>query len=286
MLFLGAWLSIFNKPAAQACPHSLEEDLTMKKQSWSLLIFGFVFLVIPVFIWLISRTIRPIFYDRYMIPSILGWSILLAFVCSRLFNTHEWSVDRQTRTCSWIKLARVMPISLFIIFMLAKPVLFGLDPPIDNTSLFRVDANDNRVGFRQLPIAINNSYTFMERNYHSSHPERYYFILDKDAAMDPTSGQFGVQSYKHMDAWKRVYPNRFSRQVLTSDEFLAKFNRFLVIDNPVYNKKCPVRAYGATNPDWYNIHCPQWLEKRILSNPDYRVKILSPETMLLVTKTR
>jgi hypothetical protein len=289
ILFLGAWLSIFNKPAAKASPRSLEEDLTVNKQSWSLLIFGLVFLMIPVFIWFISRAIRPIFFDRYMILSILGWSVLLAFVCSRLFNTCEWSVDSQSKTYSWIKLVRVVPISLFIIFMLAKPVVFGLDPPPNlKTGLFGIDDNDNRMGFRQLPIAINDSDTFMERNYHSAHPERYYFILDKAAAMDPTSGQFGVQSYKHMDAWKRVYPNRFSRQVLTSDEFLAKFNKFLVIDFPDYNKKCPVRAYGTTALDWRNIQCPQWLEKRILSNPSYRVKKLSvsSETRLLVTKTR
>ena len=50
----------------------------------SLLVFAYAFLAVPVFVWIISRTIKPIFVDRYMIPSALSWSILLAYLSSRI----------------------------------------------------------------------------------------------------------------------------------------------------------------------------------------------------------
>src|SRR5882724_8121695 len=48
------------------------------------LIVAYAFLAVPVFIWVFSQGPKPIFCDRYMLPTALSWSILLAYVASRL----------------------------------------------------------------------------------------------------------------------------------------------------------------------------------------------------------
>jgi len=186
----------------------------------------------------------------------------------------------------WGELGRTVSVSMLIVFMIAQPILFGLRA---NQSLKSYDSIDSKMGYPQLPIVMQASGTFLQRNFYFSQSDRYYYVLDEAAAMDPASGQFSPQVYKHMDAWKRVYPRRFGRQVISSDAFLKKYDSFLVIDYANYKEKCPARASGGIQnaQNWINLECPQWLEKRILANPRYRVKELSSSggiSNLLITK--
>lgn len=63
-------------------PPVFTPSVSSQKSEASLLIFAYIFLGVPIFVWLFSLTIKPIFWDRYMIPSIISWCILLAYLIS------------------------------------------------------------------------------------------------------------------------------------------------------------------------------------------------------------
>ncbi|MBD2028335.1 hypothetical protein [Leptolyngbya sp. FACHB-711] len=146
----------------------------------------------------------------------------------------------------------------------------------------KVDLSE--LDYRNLPVAIQFSSWFTQIFHYSSERYRHFFILDWEAAVNENSGSFTPQEYKHLDALKRVYPERFRNNIIQSDDFLQNYDRFLVIDERDYRRKCPLKS---VDKDWEYIQCPQWLEMRILANPAYRVKPLVTtdwETVLLVEK--
>jgi len=253
----------------------------------SLLIFACAFLAVPVFVWIISRTIKPIFVDRYMIPSVLSWSILLAYLSSRIICVSILSNEISKRS----RIAKVLvavPI-LFLLFvlttiLLVEPIRYAKSYPRQ----YLPGLNDNKYGYKALPIAVQSSDQFLKRVYYSPERNRYFFILDWQAAVDNASGQFGPQEYKHLDAIKRNYPNLFPNNIITSEDFLRSYNRFLVLDYKDYNKKCPSEVMGLEKArDWEDMHCPRWVEMRLLSNPNYKVTHLGDiygEALLLVEK--
>jgi hypothetical protein len=83
----------------------------------------------------------------------------------------------------------------------------------------------------------------------------------------------------------RNYPE-LQRQILESEAFLAKHTRFLVLDYLDFDKRCPTSLKGLSTP-FENIHCPQWVEARLLHNPQYKVERVGQtgqHTMLLVQR--
>jgi uncharacterized membrane protein len=247
----------------------------------SLLIFAYSFLTVPVFVWIISRTLKPIFWDRYMIPTALSWSILLAYVSSRILFPPiiNNEINRRLKSFKFLVFTQQSIILLILIFILfLQPILYAKT----YRGRYIPGLNDNKYGYQELPIVVQASAQFLERFYYSPNRNKYFFILDWQAAVDNASGQFGPQEYKHLDAFKRNYPELFQNNILQSKDFLKRHDRFLVLDYLDYKKKCPLKAKGT---QWDNIHCPQWVEMRLLNNPNYKVRELGEiygETMLLV----
>jgi len=86
---------------------------------------------------------------------------------------------------------------------------------------------------------------FTKRWYYVPQRNRYYFILDQEAAWSSGSGQFGIQEYKHMDAFRRNFPDIFQGHIITSEDFLREHKKFLVLDYLPYNKECPTKVEGG-----------------------------------------
>jgi hypothetical protein len=112
------------------------------------------------------------------------------------------------------------------------------------------------------------SHDFLQRFHYSSERDKYFFILDWEVAIDKRSGLFPTQEYKHLVALRRNYPTLFKNQIINSEVFLNKYNRFLVLTTKDYPQKC------SLEPKLENLHCSRWLEMRIMSNPHYQVTSL------------
>ncbi|MEP0913992.1 hypothetical protein NDI45_24080 [Leptolyngbya sp. GB1-A1] len=263
---------------------------TQRNLELPLLLFALSFLLVPIFVWLISRTVKPIFIERYLIPSCLSWIILIAFASSHFvleFQTKFGleNVRRSNLINILKKLASLILCTILITYFLSQPIKFARSftrQELHGTILQKVDLSE--LDYRNLPVAIQFSSWFTQIFHYSSERYRHFFILDWEAAVNENSGSFTPQEYKHLDALKRVYPERFRNNIIQSDDFLQNYDRFLVIDERDYRRKCPLKS---VDKDWEYIQCPQWLEMRILANPAYRVKPLVTtdwETVLLVEK--
>jgi len=252
-----------------------------------LLLLAYCFLFVPVIVWTISRTIKPIFIDRYMIPTAIGWSILLTHFCSHILQTNTpvglsgastlYAVFRSTK--------RQILLLLLFIYLLLYPIKFSIS--YDSQSRWGLD--DNKYGYQDLPIVLQFSGRFMPTFHYSSNRERYFFILDWQAAVDENSGSFSPQEYKHLDAFRRIYPELFQKNIVASEDFLEKHSRFLVVsDNLNTGENCPLQVIGLEKYNkWEDFQCPQWLKREILSNPKYKVKSIGTqpiEKIFLVEK--
>lgn len=238
--------------------HSIRDEI-------ALLIFAYAFLLVPVLVWIISVTVKPIFWDRYLIPSVFSLSILLALLSSRIinyvfnknnFNQRKFYLFRPTQ---------------IIFFILVLSAILLLQPIISAKTLQKGElpgTNDNKFGYEILPIAIQLSHDFLVRFHYSPERFRYFFILDWQAAVNHASGLFPPQEYKHLEAIKRNYPNVFQNNIIKSEEFLNMYKNFLVLDDKDYTRKCTLEKKIE------NLHCSQWLEMRIMNNPHYKVTVL------------
>ncbi|QDA61942.1 glycosyltransferase family 39 protein [Hymenobacter jejuensis] len=249
------------------------------------LIFGFCLLIVPIAIWIISLTIKPIFYDRYMIPSAIGWVILFSFVASKtVFSKKNISAISNNPA---LLLAPILALT----FTVTYPIIFAKGFRKQNYPGTTDMLPEIAKKYAHLPKVVTSSGTFLERNYYAPDRLNYFFILDWKSAVDPNSGTFPPQSYKHMEAWKRNFPQFFQDNVVTSEDFLSHHDRFLVIDYPDYLKRCPLKHAGLHVTDlWTNyLECPQWVEVRLLNDKNYKVTFLSNEywfSILLVEKIK
>jgi hypothetical protein len=255
--------------------------LNPSKAETPLIVIGIGFLLLPLVIWIISLSIKPIFIDRYMIPTLVGWVILIAFLTSRIKSEYlspfvYSNIILKIFCCG------------FIVYALVKPVSKAIATGKEAHPKFEISDSDTLNNYASLPKVVTDTHKFMRLNYYLADRKNFYFILDWESAIHPNSGAFQPQTYKHMQAWRQNFPEYFSTNVLTSEEFLTKHRRFLVIDYPNYLKNCPGNQIGvkATMTAGYK-DCPKWLETRILNNKKYKVELLSSDntsSVLLVQR--
>jgi len=215
----------------------------------SLLIVAFIFLLVPVLVWIISRTIKPIFVDRYMMPSTFSWSIIVAHLLSR-YKFNAINSERKTLKFPYRKYSLTGLLAIMMVLII-NPIIYAKIFPRE----YLPGLNDNKYGYEDLPIVVQSSHDFVRRLHYSPQEDRYFFILDWEAALDNASGLFTPQEYKHMDALKRNYPDLF-HNVVESKFFLKTYSKFLVLDYLDYSQKCKPQDF----------HCPRWLERRIMTS--------------------
>lgn len=290
LLVLLLLFSAFHFYGREAVPSTEHKSVAPARLRWHLVVYALSFIVLPLFVWLISKTIKPIFWDRYMVPSALGWVIVLAYFSSRIFSVPVSRSQQQVQVRKlWHFSAPVLlysALGIILLFCLSRPILFATAFHEE----VRPGSDDATGSYPDLPVVMQYSGEFLERIHYAPDPEKYYFILDWETAVNEHSGLFTPQEHKHMEAFKRNYPQLYQDNILTTEEFLSRFDRFLVFDHPEYDKKCPLNPEGLKAAhEWEPIHCPQWVEMRLLNNNAYKVTYLEDDswfTMLLVEKQK
>jgi hypothetical protein len=256
-----------------------------------LILVAFSYLIVPVFVWFVSRAVKPIFIERYLIPSCLGWMIIIASSSSLLLRRaqfHKFLPPLQSKDITNVLqcVGHSIVSAVLIAYLLQQPIQFAKK----YSKQERPDAYAYEYGYSNLPIVVSFGGRFVPKFHYSSERQRYFFVLDWEAALDKHSGLFPPQEYKHLDALKRIYPDRFNDNIIQSENFLQKYDRFLVLDQSDYLRKCALDVKGLDKvAAWEDLQCPQWLEMRILANSAYQVKTLIKrdwETVLLVEKIK
>lgn len=253
--------------------------LRLQEREIHLLLFALSFIAVPLVVWIISLTIKPIFYPRYMIPTALGWIVLITMGVARPISslppvsTVVKRLGEQELLASYLSMLAIVA---FLGFILYQPIGWGLHyAKEEEPGLYDMKAAELQP-YIDLPRVIPFSSQMLIRNFYSSERNKYFFILDWESALSKYGGLFTTQEYKHMQAWRRNFPERFGNNILTNDEFLARYDRFLVLDEPNYLRKCQPVHFGWNTPDkWLNLECPQWVEIRLLNNKKYKVTVIN-----------
>ncbi len=245
----------------------------------SLLIPAYAFLAVPVLIWIFSRSGKPIFCDRYMLPTALSWSILLAYVASRLVFQRVPTIKEGEALSHRLRTAArsFVPLAL-ILLLLAQPIVWATGYRRE----FSPGLYDDKVGYNDLPIVVQHSHVFLRRLHYSPVRNRYFFILDWQAALNEASGLFGPQEFKNLEAIARNYPD-LRKHIVYGEDFLRRYDRFLVIGSLESNTKVCSCDVKGLNTKWEDQSCPQWLKLRVLTNSHYKIQRLG-KTMLLVDR--
>jgi Dolichyl-phosphate-mannose-protein mannosyltransferase len=260
---------------------STEEGQPRPDSEVALLIVAYAFLAVPVIIWIFSQGPKPIFCDRYMLPTALSWTILLAYVASRLLYQRLSRVQEGEPLSYHRRVAAVQSVFLLplILLLLAQPVVWAMKAPQQsNPGLYH-----ERVGYKDLPIVIQNSHVFLRCLHYTPARKRYFFILDWGAAANEASGLFGPQEFRNLEAIARNYPD-LGEHIVSGEEFLRMHDRFLVLGSLESNSKvCSCDIKGGVRTKWEDLSCPQWLRLRVLTDPHYRIQRLG-KAMLLVNR--
>jgi len=276
LILMVSLLSFYRRSSGTTDPGSEEQH----HAEFSLVILACAFWLVPVAVWIISYAVKPIFWDRYLLPSLFSRAILLAYLLSRLERGVAGSTTWAVAWNSTILRGMRGAIALLILGgLLARPIDYAISRP----QAERPGSRDTAYGYRDLPIAMQFSHDFLERFQYSPERSRYFFILDWEAASDPTGGLFAPQEYKHLEAIRRNYGDVFGNNIIEGSEFLRKHQRFLVLTFRNADALCGVEKVLQ------NGHCARWFPMRILHDPAYETteigEVGDRKLWLVVAKT-
>jgi hypothetical protein len=203
ILSLIIFLVIFVVAANELFAFARNEDASKERRA--LLLLSFLLLAAPLVFFVISYTGKPIFQDRYMLPSLIGLAILLtSFVERRL-------TDKNHVLLGWFVVLLAMPL------MLAAEVRPG---GLDARHVEAAASNN-------LPIVAGWQHDFFVLLRYSDHPERYAYLLDWDIAKGGNST--AVPDFHLMHSYRDQ--GYYVSNIHDQSEFLCAHADFLVLEN-------------------------------------------------------
>jgi hypothetical protein len=260
------------------------------------------FLLLPISIWLSSLLIKPVFIDRYMIPSLLGAAVVIAHFLHHLRDVqqpairwYDWPFRVAVGLFGYLS-SKTPAGALALSLAFAFPIVFAVARPPAPAPGY----NDDTIGYLDLPFVIQYTHELLPRFYYNSaHFERYVYLLDWETAVTPESGTAAPGEYKLMEALLRQFPERFTGRIVNADAFLAAHGRFLVlqadddkrrVERSVWCSRTSRPWYSLSGMDGYVLCPPQLLEKKILADPRYSIKRVEASSsiqsrVLLVERT-
>ena len=207
-------------PQAPISTARLSPDTTQAGGTKPLILLAGLFLILPpVAAYIISHVSASVFVDRYFIPSLLAWVILLTFLAaelqSRLEAWRTWSGKLQPRHI--LAALALLLLTIVTVGMLRRDETLRYGPDV---------ASFPETG--SLPI-VCESYTYFPPHVHySPKSSAYVFLLDENAALQSAPDEVGwemVQS-KLMLALHEQYPALAIRDWRA---FLRDHDQFVVI---------------------------------------------------------
>ena len=214
-------------------------------QEDALLLAGFALLSMPTVLFAVSHLLTPVLVARYVLPSGIGLSIILAAFAHRL----SLQVPSSLRVTQ-----RVVTI-LVVIFLAACPVSSALfRGPADEDPRFLDVERLDKVGSPDSAVVVGWQLDFAKVMRYSGKPgSRYYFLLDWPAAL--AGPRAYVLDYHLMQAYRNA--GYYSQNIVYAQEFLCSHRDFLVLDGQ--DLKSTEQA-------------PTWFDYSIRNNPSFDFK--------------
>ena len=186
----------------------------------TLLILAVAFIAIVPFIFVFSRVAVPVFLDRYLLPAILGWAVIVAHAC-RSIRTPHLAAGPGDRKRGILRAMLYAGLALY-------PIGYAFSLPRASRPAVSVGA-----GLDSLPVVVEAGHDFWPLEHYSGGPgNRYRFLLDWPLALDSANFPGAVQEYKLLSLYKRE--GYIGTAVEDGATFLCSEPRFLVVDRPEF----------------------------------------------------
>lgn len=184
--------------------------------------------------------LHPPFADRYFLPNLIAYPLLIAWLADRVLGRISRPAAVARRTVVGIAWAALFVAILCAEVRYAARWIGGLEP-ISFQVVKHVPPD--------LPIVVEDPHQWMQATYYEP-SKRFYYILDRGVAMDPESPVSDAFTYNEKSGWKQA--GYWSDGIVTTDDFVCRHERFGVID------------------DEHRL----WFRHRIAENPAFDVKLV------------
>jgi hypothetical protein len=187
----------------------------------ALLLVGFALLSVPTLLFVVSHLLTPVFVPRYLLPSGIGLSIILAAFANRL-SLHVPSSLRPAQ--------RVLSV-VVVMFLITCPVSSALlrGTAAGNPRFLDVECLEENVS-PDAAVVVGWQQDFVKIMRYSRKPgSHYYFLLDWPAALAGPGAY--VLDYHLMQSYHDA--GYYSQNIQASHAFLCSHTDFLVLDTHV-----------------------------------------------------
>lgn len=240
--FLSSWLTspwLTSPKAAAARPPAKPQQTDHVSIPTLWMAIGSGLALLPLAFWVVSQTTNPLFTERYILPSQIGWILLLGGILSTRKN-----LDSELPNA-----LAFLSIPLLLGAAAAFPLL-----PRDTTGGF---SNSNNpwadIGIQEtkyftepLPVACESSTTYLPRHFYLSEKHSYHLLLPAQS-----------QGVRKMDAiMNKALGQEDPRQSIDPvSSFLTAHKKFYLINEPQnpLDKEIPAQYHRTplttpTNP--------------------------------------
>jgi hypothetical protein len=221
----------------------------------ALLLVGYLLLSAPMVLFVLSHLITPVFVPRYLLPSGIGLSIVLADFADAL-----GSDSKASSRWAW---------QAVVVFLAISPILSALPmPPLDASWRYLGVQRLEHTVPANIAVVADWQDDFAKLMRYEQKPQtRYYFLLDWPAALKGPKGS--VSDYHLMSAYRDA--GYYAPNIQDDQRFLCSHNDFLVLDTHIV---------GVEEPTWFDLavrKLPQfeWKDLSSFDGPDVNRELIS-----------
>ena len=192
------------------------------------------FIAIPIVAVTLAKLVTGAFVVRYVLPSVLGFSILLAVAAHRL------SVGRAIMSALF-----VLSLSITFIALQVRNFRYVSQASLRQAKtqeFLRFNSQD------QLPIVVSDLHTFMELAYHAPRDlaSRVVYLADPQASLRYLGHTSVEQGILDLQPWFRVNVEHYAPYVASHQQFLV-YVRDRYLNNPNANINWLLSDLTTTN---------------------------------------
>jgi hypothetical protein len=238
----------------------------VSERSGALLLVAYSLLAAPMVLFVLSHLITPVFVPRYLLPSGIGLAIVLAALAEELAS-HAQAYGRRVLRPAGVAV---------VFFLMISPILtvLALGPASEYRGYLDVARLEQLVPADGIVVAGWEE-DFVKLMRLTTHPERYYFMLDWPAAL--AGPRSFVLEYHLMQAYRNS--GYYSNNIQESQAFLCSHTDFWVLDAP------NTRALKmGSRGDTLEMEKPNWFDLNIKTRPQFQWKIIASFDATEVTR--
>lgn len=217
------------------------------------MIAAIVLVAAPPAAGIFSVVVKPVFVPKYVLPSMLGMAILLAWIAERAARfplTGTWSACLKA---GW---------AVVIAALLAMPIISAVRQDAHQAPMYGVRSDDiTAMVPAGTPIAVENYHLFLPLRQQAS--TAYVYVGDQEAAAFDGADRSALLHYRGAALWKDL--GYLSAAAPEWHDFLASHSSFAVVHSPGH----------------------LWFDWRLRNNPEYSWRSLGsvgPHEILLVER--